>query len=240
MRKQILLISVTLSFCTIYAQKNNQTPVQPNRKLTHNTPAAERQTSDTIPVVKANTTINANTTLREPSVISIPAEAFRPSNEIGNNGYYKIRRDGLGTLAGSSEIIRNTLVAPLVLPDGAVITKIEFNVLSLYPHGYRPHLRLVQRGVVNDTRQKGGYMGVTRVNKYSASSQGMTGETGLANIQTLRSENMSYKIDNKTSSYFFEVLANRADHPPIDARDSEWPNDNYLFIWSVEVYYSLN
>ena len=240
MKKNVLFITGILLTCMVYAQSNK--PVRPVRKpMPNNTIAAgESSTKDTVPVFKAADRINTNTRIKLPHVISIPAEAFRPSNGDGNNGYYKLRRDGLGTLAGTSETINNTLVAPLQLPDGAVITRVEFNVLSLYPHGYRPHLRLIQRGMVDDSRQKGAYSGVTRINKYTASSQGMTTEAGLANIQTLKSESMSYKINNKTSSYYFEVLANQSDSPPADVRGSRWPNDNYLFIWSVTVYYLLD
>jgi hypothetical protein len=146
----------------------------------------------------------------------------------------------LGSLAGSGETINNSLVAPLSLPDGAVITKIEFNVLSLYPHGYFPHLKLVQRGLVNDSRQKGAYSVNTPVNKYSVNSMAMTTESGLLDVKTIGSERMSYKINNKTSSYFFEVMANKSDRAPVDVNGSNWPNDNYLFIWSVEVHYMLD
>lgn len=239
MKKQALFIAAIFVTCMLYAQNDKR--VKPARKQTHNNPAAADTISkDTIPVFRAADRISNNMLIKLPHVISVPAEAFHPSNEAGNNGYYKIRRDGLGTLAGTGETINNTLVAPLQLPDGAVITKVEFNVLSLYPHGYRPHLRLMQRGMVNDARQKGAYSGVTRINKYTASSQGMTTESGLMNLQTLKSETMSYKIDNKTSSYYFEVLANKSDSPPTDVLGSKWPNDNYLFIWSVNVYYLLD
>jgi hypothetical protein len=239
MKKHVLFVAGIFLTCMIYAQNK---PVKPERKLTnHNSTAVRDSVSkDTVPVFRTIDRINNNTRIKLPHVMSIPAEAFRPSNETGNNGYYKIRRDGLGTLAGTGETINNTLVAPLQLPDGTVITKVEFNVLSLYPHGYRPHLRLIQRGMVNDARQKGAYSGITPINKYTASSQGMTTESGLANLQTLKSESMHYKIDNKTSSYYFEVLANKSDFPPTDVLGSKWPNDNYLFIWSVTVYYLLD
>ena len=223
------------------AQKNNKTPVRPNRKLTHNNQPSNQgnPSQDTVPVVRAMDKISSDAVVKLPQVVSIPAEAFRPSNENGNNGYYKIRRDGLGTLAGTGETINNSLIAPLNLPDGAVITKVEFNILSLNPHGYFPHLKLVQRGIVNDTRQKGAYSMNTPINKYSVNSMAMTTESGLLDVKTIGSTAMNYKIDNKSSSYFFEVLANKSDRPPTDTRESYWPNDNYLFIWSVEVHYSM-
>lgn len=241
MRKQILLISVTLSFYTIYAQKNNQTPVQPNRKLTHNNPQPNKdnQQKDTVPVVKAMDKISNNATIKLPLVYSIPAEAFRPSSQNGNNGYYKIRRDGLGTLAGSGETINNSLVAPLNLPNGAVITKVEFNMLSIYPQGYMPHLRLMQKGLVKDDRQEGAYLGVVRINKYSVNSFGLTGKGGLLDVKTLTSGPMNFRINNQANSYYFEILANKTDWPPPNAAQSFWPNDNYLFIWSVEVHYFI-
>lgn len=242
MKKKIVFIAAILMAGAMYAQKNIKTPVQPNRKLTHNNPQtnSDNQSQDTVPVVKAMDKIKSNAVVKLPQVFSIPAEAFRPSNENGNNGYYKIRRDGLGTLAGTGETINNTLVAPFNLPDGAVIQKIYFNVLSLYPHGYFPHFRLVQRGIVNTDRQKGAYSFNTPLNKYSMNSMGMNTESGLLDIKTLVADKLNYKINNKGSSYFFEVLANKSDRPPADVNGSHWPNDNYLFIWSVEVYYSLN
>lgn len=240
MQKQILIIIVILLSYTLYGQKNNN--VFPNRKLTHNNQPSNQgnQSQDTVPIVKAIDKISNNAVIKLPHVVSIPAEAFRASNENGNNGYYKIRRDGLGTLAGTGETINNTLVAPLNLPDGAVIQKIYFNVLSLYPHGYFPHFRLVQRGIVNTDRQKGAYSFNTPLNKYSMNSIGTNTESGLLDIKTLVADKLNYKINNKGSSYFFEVLANKSDRSPTDARDSYWPNDNYLFIWSVEVYYTIN
>src|SRR5688572_10364161 len=235
MKKQLLTFLVIFLSGVLLAQK------PPTRKVTHNTTQANQggREQDTVPVVKAVNTINSNAIVKLPLVASIPAEAFRPTNENGNNGYYKIRRDGLGTLAGTGEKINNSLVAPLNLPNGAVITKINFNILSLYPHRYFPHLRLIQRGIVNSDRQNGAYMGNTPITKYSVSSMGMNTESGLLDIKTVVTDGLNYKINNKGSSYFFEVLANQSDNPPVDTRGSFWPNDNYLFIWSIEVYYTL-
>lgn len=240
MQKQILIIIVILLSYTLYGQKNNN--VFPNRKLTHNNQPSNQgnQSQDTVPIVKAIDKISNNAVIKLPHVVSIPAEAFRASNENGNNGYYKIRRDGLGTLAGTGETINNSLVAPLQLPDGAVISRIHFNILSLYSYKYFPHLKLVQRGMVKSDRQEGAYLFNAPVNKYSITSFALSTVSGLLDIKTLVADKMDYKINNKSSSYFLEVMANKSDQPPTDVRHSHWPNDNYLFIWSVEVYYTIN
>jgi hypothetical protein len=239
MKKILFVAVIMLSGAMMYAQENGQKPVQSNRTLTHYQ-GRGNQSQDTVPVVRAMDRISSNAIVKLPNVVAIPAEAFRASNENGNNGYYKIRRDGLGTLAGTGETINNTLVAPLNLPDGAVIQKIYFNILSLVPHGYFPHFRLVQKGVLNTDRQKGAFSSNTPLNKYSMNSMGMNTASGLLDVKTLVADKLNYKINNKGFSYFFEVLANKSDRAPVDARDSNWPNDNYLFIWSVEVYYLLN
>jgi hypothetical protein len=99
---------------------------------------------------------------------------------------------------------------------------------------------LVQKGVLNTDRQKGAFSSNTPLNKYSMNSMGMNTASGLLDVKTLVADKLNYKINNKGFSYFFEVLANKSDRAPVDARDSNWPNENYLFIWSVEVYYLLN
>lgn len=216
-----------------------QAPANPKKFPVNNT--TPKPPADTVPTFKGVNTITHDATIALPLVLSIPAEAFQASNGDGNNGYYKIRRDGLGTMAGSGETLNNSLVAPLLLPDGSVIKKIEFNALSLYPHGHRPHLRLVQRSFIDDARQRGGYKSVTKITNHSASSFALISEKGsLMDIKTIKTENLNYKINNKTSSYYFEVLANKSDTPPADVRSSQWPNDNHLFIWSVTVYYTVN
>jgi hypothetical protein len=205
--KKLLSVPVLLSVFIAGAQQGNQRPI------THR-PSDTK--ADTLPVAKGvNTVAMKPGTIKLPNVLSVPAEAFRPSNETGNNGYYKIRRDGLGTLAGSGETINNSLVAPLNLPHGAVINKIEFNMLSLYPHGYFPHLSLVARGVVNSERQKGGYLGITRVTKYSVNSFSLSNESGLMDIKTLVTDKMDYKINNQSGSYYLEVLANKNPNGPM-------------------------
>lgn len=235
MIKIFFFCAYTFLSITIYAQ----TPVNPKKTATNRT--NQKQAVDTVPTYRPVNTITHDARIILPFVLSIPAEAFRASNGDGNNGFYKIRRDGLGTMAGNGETLNNTLVAPLQLPDGAVIKKIEFNALSLYPHGHRPHLRLVQRGLIDDARQQGGYKGVTKITNYSASSFALISEKGgLMDIKTIKTENLNYKINNKTSSYYFEVLANKSDIPPADVRGSYWPNDNQLFIWSVTVFYTAN
>lgn len=226
-KKQILVFtSFALMLLQAKAQTNN--PNNPNRR-------------DTTLVVQGVNQVRMNPgTVRIPNILSIPAEAFRPSNQSGNNGYYKIRTSGLGTMAGTGETINNSLVAPLNLPNGAVITKIEFNALSIYPHGYRPHLSLVQKGLIKSTTQEGAYSGITRVTKYSVSSFSFEGKGGLLDVKTIVTDNMNYKINNQSNAYYFEVMANKSDAPPANAVQSFWPNDNYLFIWSVVVHYNLN
>ena len=226
MKRLIQLLSICVLASQLQAQTHN--PNHPNRK-------------DTVPVVQGMNTVKTNVgTVKVPSILAIPAEAFQASNQNGNNGYYKIRKDGLGTLAGSGETINNSLVAPLNLPNGAVITKVEFNMLAIAGQGYMPHLRLVQRGLVSSATQDGAYLGVTRINKYSVNSHSFTGKGGLLDVQTLRSDPMNFKINNQSNSYYFEILANKSDSPPANASQSSWPNDNYLFIWSVVVYYTVN
>jgi hypothetical protein len=226
MKKLIKLAFLFALSIQVYGQTHN--PNNPNRR-------------DTVPVVKGVSTVKANVgTVKIPSILAIPAEAFQASNQNGNIGYYKIRENGLGTLAGSGETINNSLVAPLNLPNGAVITKVEFNILSIAGQGYMPHLRLVQRGLVSSTTQEGGYLGTTRINKYSVNSHSFTGKGGLLDVQTLTSDPMNFKINNGSNAYYFEILANKSDSPPASARQSYWPNDNYLFIWSVVVHYTVN
>jgi hypothetical protein len=210
----------------VVAQTTN--PNNPNRR-------------DTIQVVQGVNSVKTNVgTVKLPNILAIPAEAFQASNQNGNNGYYKIRKDGLGTLAGSGETINNSLIAPLNLPNGAVITRVEFNMLSIAGQGYMPHLRLVQKGLVSSATQDGAYLGIIRINKYSVNSHAFTGKGGLLDVQTLRSDPMNLKISNQSNSYYFEILANKSDSPPANASQSFWPNDNYLFVWSVVVYYTLN
>jgi len=226
MKKLITIACISILVVQLHAQTNN--PNNPNRR-------------DTVPVVQGVNAVRTNVgTVKVPNILALPAEAFQASNQNGNIGYYKIRKDGLGTLAGSGETINNSLVAPLNLPNGAVITKVEFNMLSIAGQGYMPHLRLVQRGLVSSSTQEGAYLGIVRINKYSVNSYSMTGKGGLLDVQTLKSDPMNLKINNQTNSYYFEILANKSDMPPATAAQSSWPNDNYLFIWSVVVYYTLN
>lgn len=241
-----MLIIATVSLCTLYAQKK---PVQPSRKLTHvnQTSNQDNQPNDTVPVVRAMDKMKHDPIVKIPLVYSIPAEEFRPSNINGNIGYYKIRReDGLGTLAGTGETINNTLVAPIHLPDGAVIEKMIFHVLSLRPSGpnsgvnsWFPHFRLVTRGIVRTDRQKGAYMSILPLTYYSATSPAISNRSGLVDVQSISSKEIGHTINNKNAAYYIEILANKDDRPPVDGRGSNWPNDNYLFIWSVEVYYSM-
>jgi hypothetical protein len=199
MKKLIILACISVPVLQLHAQTN---PNNPNRR-------------DTVPVVQGVNTVRTNVgTVKVPNILAIPAEAFRASNQNGEIGYYKIRRDGLGTLAGSGETINNSLVAPLNLPNGAVITKVEFNMLSIAGQGYMPHLRLVQRGLVSSATQEGAYLGITRINKYSVNSHSMTGKGGLLDVKTLKSDPMNFKINNQANSYYFEILANKSDMPP--------------------------
>lgn len=191
--------------------------------------------------VAAPYTVEANLQIKKVDTLSIqiPAEAFTLSNASGNQtgSYYLITGQG-GTMADPRNgIINNSLVAPVSLPVGAVICKVDFHYIKLSSSRSIPHLALVTRGLDGNN---GGFIVRKNLIEYWISSPAATGGAGFAVKTSSTEKGFRFPItDQYQNSYYLEIKVDE-NAGRIFPQTSAWPNGASPFIWGVKLYYTLN
>jgi CARDB len=126
--------------------------------------------------------------------------------------------------------------APLHLPAGASIHKIVFNYMLLPGHSAVPHLVLRSHFLTADKNE--GWGSNTHLTPFWVSSESPNGTNGYQ-VKFSKTDPGFNVIINEKATYYFEVLADESRSRGIP-QTSRWPNDERMFIWSIQVYYTLN
>jgi CARDB len=137
---------------------------------------------------------------------------------------------------GGDAIIRNvTLIAPLHLPVGSKIRRIKFNYIKLAGTDLVPHL--VLRSHHQQTASNEGWGLNTPITSYWVTSPGLDGTEGYRVMSSITNSGFNMPI-GKGSTYYFEILGADA-RSTATPMSSEWPTNDKIFIWSINVYYTL-
>jgi CARDB len=137
---------------------------------------------------------------------------------------------------GGEPIVRNvTLIAPLHLPVGSKIKRVKFNYIKLAGTDLVPHLVLRshhQRTVSNE-----GWGLNTPITSYWVTSPARDGAEGYRVMGSITNAGFNMSV-TKGSTYYFEILGADA-RSTATPMGSEWPTNDKIFIWSINVYYTL-
>ncbi|MBL7723732.1 MAG: hypothetical protein JNK27_06270 [Chitinophagaceae bacterium] len=173
-------------------------------------------------------------------VYTIGPSDFKLSNREGDFGFARISTEGVSIGASTSfsgSRVYNSLVAPLHLPAGAVIVKISFMYINLSTSGCVPHLALRSRF----SDERGGWVSVQPVTSYwIAGTERTENRNGLADVKSsVTPAGFRVRIADN-ASYNFEVLADENARSATIPTSSLWPRNGTLFVWGINVHYSLN
>jgi hypothetical protein len=183
--------------------------------------------------------INARLKKIDTLVYCIGPADFKLSNRDGDFGYMRLSSEGVSISPNNSFTaprVYNSLVTPLHLPPGAVIVKISFKYINLATSGCVPHLALRSRF----SDERGGWNNQQPITSYWNRGTGnIENREGLADVRVSNTPaGFRFSIDREVS-YHFEVLADENASSTYTPATSLWPRNNSLFIWGINVYYTL-
>lgn len=136
---------------------------------------------------------------------------------------------------GGAPTVRNViLAAPLHLPAGAVIRRVKFNYIKLSGTEIVPHLALRS---YHQAANNEGWGLSTPITSYWVTSPSRDGTSGYRVMSSTTAAGFNMTFD-KNSTYHFEILGAdaRSTRTP---EESEWPTNDKIFIWSIQVFYTL-
>jgi hypothetical protein len=138
---------------------------------------------------------------------------------------------------GGDPIVRNvTLIAPLHLPAGSRIRRVKFNYIKLAGTDLVPHL--VLRSHHQQTVSNEGWGLNTPITSYWVTSPARDGTEGYRVMSSITNPGFSIAI-TRGSTYYFEILGADA-RSTATPMSSEWPTNDKIFIWSIQVFYTIN
>jgi len=183
--------------------------------------------------------INARLKKIDTLVYCIGPADFKLSNRDGDFGYMRLSSEGVSISPNNSFTaprVYNSLVTPLHLPPGAVIVKISFKYINLATSGCVPHLALRSRF----SDERGGWLNNEPITSYWNRGTGnIENREGLADVRVSNTPaGFRFNIAREVS-YHFEVLADENASSTYTPATSLWPRNNSLFIWGINVYYTL-
>lgn len=136
---------------------------------------------------------------------------------------------------GGEAIVKNvTLIAPLQLPSDAVIRKIKFNYIKLPGTDLVPHLVLRSNHLTTGNE---GWGSNTPVTSYWVTSDTRDGREGYKVKSSITNSGFNVAI-SKGSTYYFEILGADA-RSTTTPMTSDWPTTDKIFIWSIQVFYTI-
>jgi hypothetical protein len=231
MKKLFFTIMAMMPAVIMLAQKQAQPKTQSQTQTQPQTQAAEPK----IVAVPATQRVSAAIIKIDTFTYTIGRTDFRLATTANAGEYIKMLPHGItvkkmGVNEGKSA---NSLIAPVNLPAGAVIRRVIFHYIILPGSSAVPHLVLRSHYLTAN----GGFGINKAITSYWLTSNSLNTANGYDVKASVTSPGFNVSI-SKSSTHYFEILA--ADARPVTTpQQSIWPDNDKIFIWSIDVQYTL-
>jgi CARDB len=210
--------------------ESNETDNFSEAVVIHPTPAPAEWVA-VAPVIQVDAQIKKVDTF----TLSIGKTEMRLALEEKSNEYIKIFPQGI-TIKSSQyteQKSKSSIIAPINLPTGAVIRRVVFYYIVLPQSDGVPHLVLRSNYLTAD----GGY-GINKpITSYWITSGSLNGRNGYDVKSSSSAPGLNIAVV-PGSNHYFEILAGSASSTATP-QTSVWPDNEKIFIWGIDVKYTL-